>query len=42
MAPSTPAQQAWSLKMTVPLEPGIVCANVDVMFESCIDVLGLK
>jgi catechol 2,3-dioxygenase-like lactoylglutathione lyase family enzyme len=42
MAPNTPTQQAWSLKMTVPLEPGIVCADIDAMLEFYIGVLGLK
>jgi len=36
------AQQTWSLKMTVPLEPGIVCTNIEVMIEFYTRVLGLK
>jgi catechol 2,3-dioxygenase-like lactoylglutathione lyase family enzyme len=36
------AQQPFSLKMTVPLEPGIVCINIDRMLKYYVDVLGLK
>jgi catechol 2,3-dioxygenase-like lactoylglutathione lyase family enzyme len=36
------AHQPWSLKMTVPLEPGIVCNHIDVMLEFYTGVLGLK
>ena len=36
------AQQPFSLKMTVPLEPGIVCINLDRMLKHYVDVLGLK
>jgi len=36
------AQQSWSLKMVVPLEPGIVCIDIDRMLEFYTDVLGLK
>jgi lactoylglutathione lyase len=35
-------QQAWSLKMVVPLEPGIVCLDIDKMLEFYTGVLGLK
>lgn len=35
-------QQAWSLKMVVPLEPGIVCSDLDSMLEFYTGVLGLK
>jgi catechol 2,3-dioxygenase-like lactoylglutathione lyase family enzyme len=35
-------QQPWSLKMVVPLEPGIVCLDLDRMLEFYIGVLGLK
>ena len=34
--------QAFSLKMTVPLEPGIVCNDIDRMLKFYVDVLGLK
>ena len=36
------AQTSFSLKMTVPLEPGIVCINIDRMLKYYVDVLGLK
>lgn len=36
------AQQSFSLKMVVPLEPGIVCVDIDRMLEFYIGVLGLK
>ena len=36
------AQQAWSLKMVVPLEPGIVCIDIDRMLKFYVGVLGLK
>ncbi len=36
------AQQPFSLKMTVPLEPGIVCINLDRMLKHYVDGLGLK
>jgi len=42
MAPNSAAHQHWSLKMTVPLEPGIVCNNIEVMLEFYTGVLGLK
>jgi catechol 2,3-dioxygenase-like lactoylglutathione lyase family enzyme len=35
-------QPAWSLKMVVPLEPGIVCLDLDRMLEFYAGVLGLK
>jgi catechol 2,3-dioxygenase-like lactoylglutathione lyase family enzyme len=35
-------QQPWSLKMVVPLEPGIVCLDLDRMLEFYVGVLGLK
>jgi lactoylglutathione lyase len=34
--------QDFSLKMTVPLEPGIVCIDIDRMLKFYVDVLGLK
>jgi catechol 2,3-dioxygenase-like lactoylglutathione lyase family enzyme len=37
-----PGQQPWSLKMVVPLEPGIVCLDLDRMLEFYTGVLGLK
>jgi catechol 2,3-dioxygenase-like lactoylglutathione lyase family enzyme len=36
------AQQFWSLKMVAPLEPGIVCVNIDRMLSFYAGVLGLK
>jgi lactoylglutathione lyase len=36
------AQQSWTLKMVVPLEPGIVCQDIDSMLEFYTSVLGLK
>jgi len=42
MTLNSAAHQPWSLKMTVPLEPGIVCNNIDVMLEFYTGVLGLK
>src|ERR1700741_3602836 len=38
----THARQPWSLKMVVPLEPGIVCLDIDRMLEFYTGVLGLK
>lgn len=35
-------QQPWSLKMVVPLEPGIVCLDMERMLEFYTGVLGLK
>ena len=35
-------QQPWSLKMVVPMEPGIVCSNIERMLEFYTGVLGLK
>ena len=34
--------QAWSLKMAAPLEPGIVCVDIDRMFSFYTEVLGLQ
>jgi lactoylglutathione lyase len=34
--------QSWSLRMVAPLEPGIVCADLDRMLGFYTDVLGLK
>jgi lactoylglutathione lyase len=35
-------QQPWSLKMVVPIEPGIVCSDLDRMLDFYTGVLGLK
>jgi lactoylglutathione lyase len=35
------SQQSWSLKMVVPLEPGIVCIDIDRMLDFYTGVLGL-
>jgi catechol 2,3-dioxygenase-like lactoylglutathione lyase family enzyme len=35
------AKRPWTLEMTAPLEPGIVCHNIDAMLEFYIGVLGL-
>jgi len=35
-------QQPWSLKMVVPIEPGIVCSDLERMLEFYTGVLGLK
>lgn len=35
-------EQSWSLRMVAPLEPGIVCADLDRMFNFYTEVLGLK
>jgi len=37
-----PAEQSWSLRMVAPLEPGIVCTDIDRMFAFYTAVLGLK
>lgn len=37
-----PAGQSWSLQMVAPLEPGIVCLDIDRMFDFYTGVLGLK
>ena len=42
MALDATAEQSWSLRMTVPLEPGIVCRDIDAMLEFYTGVLGLK
>jgi len=36
------AERPWSLRMTVPLEPGIVCHNIEVMLKFYTEVLGLQ
>jgi lactoylglutathione lyase len=36
------ATQSWSLKMTAPLEPGIVCNDIERMLEFYVGVLGLN
>ncbi len=38
----TSLEQTWSLKMTTPLEVGIVCVNMDRMLTFYTGVLGLK
>jgi catechol 2,3-dioxygenase-like lactoylglutathione lyase family enzyme len=35
-------EQPWSLRMVAPLEPGIVCMDLERMFEFYTQVLGLK
>lgn len=42
MAFNVNTQQSWSLKMVVPLEPGIVCIDIDRMLKFYTGVLGLK
>src|SRR5215469_689075 len=37
-----PAEQSWSLRMVAPLEPGIVCIDIDRMCAFYTEVLGLK
>ena len=39
---TVPKEQSWSLRMVAPLEPGIVCMNIDRMFDFYTQVLGLK
>jgi lactoylglutathione lyase len=39
---NTHAGQPWSLRMVSPLEPGIVCVDIDRMLEFYTAVLGLK
>jgi len=39
---NTQPKESWSLKMVSPLEPGIVCADIDRMLEFYTSVLGLK
>jgi catechol 2,3-dioxygenase-like lactoylglutathione lyase family enzyme len=36
------AKQQWSLRMVAPLEPGIVCVDLDRMLKFYTEVLGLK
>jgi lactoylglutathione lyase len=36
------ATQPWSLKMTAPLEPGIVCNDIEQMLKFYVGALGLK
>ena len=36
------AAQSWSLKMTAPLEPGIVCNDIEKMLKFYVGALGLK
>ncbi|MCX5819892.1 MAG: VOC family protein [Deltaproteobacteria bacterium] len=36
------AAQSWSLKMTAPLESGIVCNDIEPMLKFYVDVLGLR
>jgi lactoylglutathione lyase len=42
MPMNTPATDSWSLRMVAPLEPGIVCIDIDRMFDFYTGVLGLK
>jgi catechol 2,3-dioxygenase-like lactoylglutathione lyase family enzyme len=35
-------KKSWSLRMVAPLEPGIVCVDIDRMLDFYTDVLGLK
>ena len=42
VAPSVSAQQPWSMKMVAPLEPGIVCVDIEPMLRFYTEVLGLK
>ena len=39
---SIPVKPPWSLRMVAPLEPGIVCADLQRMFAFYTEVLGLK
>jgi lactoylglutathione lyase len=39
---NTHAKQSWSLRMVSPLEPGIVCIDIDRMLDFYTEVLGLK
>jgi len=39
---NSPHQQTWSLRMATPIEPGIVCIDIDRMFQFYTEVLGLK
>jgi catechol 2,3-dioxygenase-like lactoylglutathione lyase family enzyme len=39
---STDANKSWSLKMVSPLEPGIVCVDIERMLNFYTEVLGLK
>jgi catechol 2,3-dioxygenase-like lactoylglutathione lyase family enzyme len=39
---SKDAEQPWSLKMVAPLEPGIVCVDIERMLKFYTGVLGLK
>jgi catechol 2,3-dioxygenase-like lactoylglutathione lyase family enzyme len=41
-ASSKDAQQPWSLRMVAPLEPGIVCVDIERMLKFYTGVLGLK
>jgi catechol 2,3-dioxygenase-like lactoylglutathione lyase family enzyme len=41
MASNDTTQRPWTLEMTAPLEPGIVCHNMDTMLEFYTGVLGL-
>jgi catechol 2,3-dioxygenase-like lactoylglutathione lyase family enzyme len=36
------SEQSWSLKMVAPLEPGIVCVDLERMLNFYTEVLGLK
>jgi lactoylglutathione lyase len=39
---NTKTSNSWSLRMVAPLEPGIVCIDIDRMFDFYTGVLGLR
>jgi lactoylglutathione lyase len=39
---NTHAKESWSLRMVSPLEPGIVCVDIDRMLDFYTEVLGLR
>jgi catechol 2,3-dioxygenase-like lactoylglutathione lyase family enzyme len=39
---NTDAKVTWSLRMVSPLEPGIVCVDIDRMLDFYTEILGLK
>jgi catechol 2,3-dioxygenase-like lactoylglutathione lyase family enzyme len=39
---TNPSKISWSLRMVSPLEPGIVCVDLDRMLDCYTEVLGLK
>jgi lactoylglutathione lyase len=38
---TTETKQTWTMKMVAPLEPGIICVDIDVMLDFYTRVLGL-